>query len=600
MMCTSASSNLRDFENSEGELYLKICKTFQDDAIDFLKEARKNAIKTDVFFLANDDTQDSLTASLSAHKEVLAAASPYLAEILETSYDSDVYISFSGFKKNHLKLLLDYIYSGEICASHALMEEFEFCLKELGILGTHSLVCSDEIITTKPAEAILFKNSVQQPFDLQNSPIQTNLTSKDIASENTMVLESRKKKTPSNQSDSENDISEEQVESCANKTISGDRPYVCPVCQKSFRHLNVLRTHSRVHTGEKPFSCSTCNRAFSHKSTLNEHMNLHSDDRPYACDKCQRRFKQRKSLRAHRCEILEEEIFHCEVCKRNFVNRKALALHRIHHDNGSKKKLSQEKPFLCDICARGFSNKYLLKAHQMTHVEEKSFECNICHKKFSLKKTLQVHEASHKRENKIPYQCSFCTKSFRYLANLNAHELIHTGQKPFDCNKCGVAFRQKWSLKEHMLVHDKPDGDRPFTCDICNKSFQARRKFVAHRYSHSKQTKRCPVCKKRFYNAERLATHIMEHENVDDLPVSDAIGNTVTAHMNDDGELIITQDVDEIGEGTLIFTPSLLHVIKSTDENCDGMESTEGQDEANRWSLEVVIEPDLNNHHQTC
>lgn len=97
-MCTSASSNPRDFENSEGELYLKICKTLQDDVIDFLKEARKNPIKTDVFFLANDDTQDSLPASLSAHKEVLAAASPYLAEILETSYDCDVYISFSDFK----------------------------------------------------------------------------------------------------------------------------------------------------------------------------------------------------------------------------------------------------------------------------------------------------------------------------------------------------------------------------------------------------------------------------------------------------------------------------------------------------------------------
>lgn len=600
-MCTSASSNPRNFENSEGELYLKICKTLQDDVIDFLKEARKNPIKTDVFFLANDDTQDSLPASLSAHKEVLAAASPYLAEILETSYDCDVYISFSDFKKSQLKLLLDYIYTGEICASQVLMEEFEFCLKELGILGTHSLVCSNEIITTKPAAATLFPNSALSPCDLQNSSIPANLPSKHIASENTTLqLESRKKKaSSSNPSDSESEIFEEEMESCSNKIISSDRPYVCPVCQKSFRHLNVLRTHSRVHTGEKPFSCKTCNRAFSHKSTLNEHMNLHSDDRPYACDKCHRQFKQRKSLRAHRCEILEEEIFQCEVCKRNFANRKALALHRIHHDNGSKKKLSQEKPFLCDICARGFSNKYLLKAHQMTHVEEKSFECNICQKKFALKKTLQVHEASHKRENKNPYQCSFCAKSFRYVANLNAHELIHTGQKPFDCNKCGVAFRQKWSLKEHMLVHDKPE-ERPFTCDICNKSFQARRKFVAHCYSHNKQTLRCPVCKKRFYNAERLATHIVEHENVDDLPVSDVIGNTVTAHMNDDGELIITQDVDEIGEGTLIFTPSLLHVIKSTDENCDGIEGTEGQDEANRWSLEVVIEPDLNNHHQTC
>lgn len=124
--------------------------------------------------------------------------------------------------------------------------------------------------------------------------------------------------------------------------------------------------------------------------------------------------------------------------------------------------------------------------------------------------------------------------------------------------------------------------------------------MVAHRYSHNQQTKRCPVCKKRFYNAERLATHITEHENVNDLPETEAIGNAVTAHMNDAGELIITQDVDDIDEGTLIFTPSLLHVIKSTDENCHEIEGTDGQDEGNRWSLEVVIEPDVSNQNQTC
>ena len=169
--------------------------------------------------------------------------------------------------------------------------------------------------------------------------------------------------------------------------------------------------------------------------------------------------------------------------------------------------------------------------------------------------------------------------------------LFSTGQKPFDCTLCGVAFRQKSSLKEHMLTHELKPDDRPFVCEICNRSFQARRQFVAHRYSHNKQTKRCPVCKKRFYNAERLATHISEHENIDDLPEPDEIANTVTAHMNEDGELIITQDVDEIGEGSLIFTPSLLHVIQSTDETVDQIVSTEGQDEGRQWSLEVVIDP---------
>lgn len=124
-----------------------------------------------------------------------------------------------------------------------------------------------------------------------------------------------------------NGLHPDNMQSCTDNTYSwqkdASQPYVCAVCKKTFRHLNVLKTHARVHTGnqimqfkikandlihsfilsgEKPYSCTTCHRSFAHKSTLNEHMNLHSDNMPYQCDVCKRRFKQRKSLRVHRCE----------------------------------------------------------------------------------------------------------------------------------------------------------------------------------------------------------------------------------------------------------------------------------------------------------
>ena len=163
-----------------------------------------------------------------------------------------------------------------------------------------------------------------------------------------------------------------------------------------------------------------------------------------------------------------------------------------------------------------------------------------------------------------------------------------------------MAFRQNSSLKEHMLTqHELKPEDRPFSCDICNRTFQARRQFVAHRYSHTKQTQRCPICKKRFYNAEKLAAHVSEHEltPAEDHQTTDPLGknSTVMAHVNEDGELIITQDVvSDMNEETLIFTPSLLHVIhQETSEEVmnGGIVSVEGQDEGRQWSLEVVIDP---------
>lgn len=155
------------------------------------------------------------------------------------------------------------------------MEEFELCLKELGILGTHAYVYSDKNCGLHEVE---LPNSLKQKSSfLQESTTQLNPQIEcegEVACGSTTMAECTQNFT-SDASDSENAISEEEMAmSCESKdgskfrcsichedlpsknelkahfkSHSSERPYVCPVCQKSFRHLNVLRTHSRVHTG---------------------------------------------------------------------------------------------------------------------------------------------------------------------------------------------------------------------------------------------------------------------------------------------------------------------------------------------------------------
>ena len=53
---------------------------------------------------------------------------------------------------------------------------------------------------------------------------------------------------------------------------SGERPFRCELCDKSFNQKNALQIHLKKHSGEKPHKCEYCDNAFTQKGNLKTHI----------------------------------------------------------------------------------------------------------------------------------------------------------------------------------------------------------------------------------------------------------------------------------------------------------------------------------------
>ncbi|XP_012216852.1 zinc finger protein 271-like [Linepithema humile] len=352
-----------------------------------------------------------------------------------------------------------------------------------------------------------------------------------------------------------------------------DKPYLCDLCGKSFKHSNNLRGHKRIHLDEsvkKRHVCEVCGNAFRSRFHLREHMNLHDDNRPYSCEQCGKAFYKRIQLRQHKLSHSSNKHI-CPICGTTFNRRGNMNTHMKRHNNGDgaytcsvcaykcksmselkihrknhtteeivdsiKKRCNDKDVWQCSVCNKMFAKRALLINHERIHKDNKlCMECDECGKKLASKSSLLYHKKSmhfkekphmchycgdsfvsrearliHERihTGERPYVCKVCNTRYRCSSNLSQHMKIHTGLKPHKCRYCNKCFTRKGALAVHERIHT---GVKPYTCETCGRSFSQKNDMLKHAKTHNSKLMQCGHCNEVFKRKKDMLKHAAAHE----------------------------------------------------------------------------------------
>jgi len=263
--------------------------------------------------------------------------------------------------------------------------------------------------------------------------------------------------------------------------------FVCEFCSKSFGTKTNLSMHIyRIHNKGNILKCDQCSYEISDHGSMKKHKRTHTGERPYVCHICSKTFTTNSHMNRHFKGVhLGENVnkFHtgernkiqksyytgeknhlCDICSKAFSTRQTLTIHKESIHEGIK--------YDCDQCEYKATDRASLGRHVAAIHEGIKFVCEECGYKASSKQCLKIHEESVHLG--IRHECNQCDHKATSKNNLTQHVSYVHESIQHDCKECNYSTYKKSSFHKHMTGHRKAQAlqtqtdstNNPFGMDV--------------------------------------------------------------------------------------------------------------------------------------
>lgn len=350
-------------------------------------------------------------------------------------------------------------------------------------------------------------------------------------------------------------------------------PLTCGVCNKVFPDKESIKKHMVEHQGSKlEYACDKCDKSFSKEVSLKMHIShMHkSTPGPLSCDICKEAFTVKLKLMEHMLTHTSVMPHKCTICSASFKQEFRLKAHMLTHKVSKKKaedkeehkedkvepkedKTSSKGKFKCSKCNKQFSHMWMVKSHAAkSHKPTRSVPppaprtrsrstsvsttTSTTDSKSDLKKKTSLG-SSKKGSTKEQKKSVSKTSPKGSKASTSTKDTKSEAMSNF-CKKCKKNFLKHDTYKLHMQVmhgekkvtkpakESKEKDKRSVSLDkkrtvITSAKAKELQKQKSNKSSgqkkpehSSKDTNKCPICKKTFDTRGGLKIHLKNKHKV--------------------------------------------------------------------------------------